>query len=118
MKPNVDAGESARSDVLAHATPISLAKGEAEDFGAAVEELDLKPPVRDRSRLTDQLIHPLLHNRDIPIGVDISSMGRRGALSVEGHTKRHGRALSHRPLHEVHVGRLELVRAWPVRGVE
>src|SRR3989440_4015961 len=97
---------------------ISLAEREAEGFGAAIEELDLKPPVRDRSLLTDELIHPLLHNRAIPIGVDISPMGPRGAPSVEEHTKLHSRALSRRPHHEVHVARVELVRDSAVGAVE
>ena len=47
------------------------AKRETEGFGAAGEELDLEPPAADRSRLTDQLIHPLLHNRAVAVGVDV-----------------------------------------------
>src|ERR1700693_862062 len=97
---------------------ISLSKREAEGFDAAVEELDLKPPVADRSRLTDQLIHPLLHNRAVFARVDIGSVGWPSALTVEQHAKPHGRALSRRSHHEVHIARVELVRDPSSRTVE
>src|SRR5438874_12814107 len=111
---------SARSTrhLVSAPTRCQLAKREAEDFGATVEELDLKTAVEDRSGLTDQLIYPLLHNRALPVGVDISSVGRRGALTVEEHAKSHARSLSRRPHHEVHVARVELVRDSAVRAVE
>src|SRR4030081_3665516 len=89
--------------------PLSSAKREAEGFGAAVEELDLKPAVADRSRLTDQLIHPLLHNRAVSARVDIGSVGWPSALTVEQNAKPHARALSRRSHHEVHIARVELI---------
>ena len=51
-------------------------EGEAEGFGAAVEELDLKTAVADRSGLTDQLIHPLLHNRAVPVARSTKASGK------------------------------------------
>jgi hypothetical protein len=95
-----------------------LSKREAEDFGAAVEELDLEPPLADRSRLTNQLMHPLLHNRATPVGVDISSVGRGAAFTINVNAKPHARALSRRPHHEVHVARVELIRDSSARTVE
>jgi len=40
-----------------------LAEREAEALGTGAEELDLKDPVDDRPRLTDQLVHPLIQER-------------------------------------------------------
>src|SRR5207302_5652063 len=54
-------GKSPSGDVR-QAIDLHLSEGEAESFGTAAEELDLKPPVADRFGLTHQLIHPLLHN--------------------------------------------------------
>jgi hypothetical protein len=103
---------------VAKVKDFHLAKREAEGFGAPVLELDLKPPVTDRSLLADELIHPLLYNRAVPVCVDISSVARRGALTVEQHAKPHGRALSRRSHHEVHIARVELVRDLAVGAVE
>src|ERR1700694_2503847 len=97
---------------------ISLSKREAEGFGTGVEELDLKPAVADRSRLTDQLIHPLLHNPDASVRVDIGSRGWARALTIEQYPKPHGHALSHRSHHEVHVTRVKLIRDPPTKTVK
>src|SRR5258708_13297194 len=72
---------------------FSSAKCEAEGFSAAIEELDLKTAVLDRSRLTDQLIHPLLHDRAVSVRVDIGSVGPPGTLTLERAAKPHRPAL-------------------------
>src|SRR6266851_2557652 len=97
---------------------FSSAKCEAEDFSAAIEELDLKTAVLDRSRLTDQLIHPLLHDRAVSVRVDIGSVGRPGTLTNEQDAKPHHRAFFRRSHHQVHIARVELVSDQSLRTVE
>src|SRR5258708_32777434 len=88
---------------------FSSAKCEAEGFSAAVEELDLKTAVPDRSRLTDQLIHPLLQDRAVSVRVDIGSAGRPGTLTIEQDAKPHPRALFRRSPHQVPSARVGLI---------
>ena len=53
----------------------------------------VSPSDSEFALLTDQLIHPLLHNRGVSARVDIGSVGRRGALTVDQNAKQlaHGR---------------------------
>src|SRR6266702_7886479 len=99
-------------------TRLLSAKREAEGFGASVEELDLKPPVADRSRLTDQQIHPRLNNRAVSVRIDVGSVGWPSALTVKENAKPHGRAFFRRSHHEVHIARVELVGDPAFRTVE
>src|SRR5437667_11806252 len=97
---------------------MALSKREAEGFGAVIEELDLKAPVADWLGLTNQLIHPLLHNRAIPVRADINSVGCPGAQAIEEHTEPHGVALCRRSHDKVHIARVELVRDPATGAVE
>src|SRR5260370_19192085 len=72
---------------------FSSAKREAEGFSAAIQELDLKTAVADRARVTDQLIHPLLHDRAVSVRLDIGSVSPPRPLTIEEGPKTHQRPL-------------------------
>src|SRR5205823_1616701 len=56
--------------------PLSMSsEGEHESLDARVEELDLEPPVRDRRRLADELVHPLVVGGAVAALVDVDAMG-------------------------------------------
>src|SRR5215813_201943 len=80
---------------------LASSEREAERVDAGVEELDLEPSIRDRLRLPDQLIHPVLDDRAIAAGVDITALRRPCDLTIEPHAKWHARSLPRRSHDEV-----------------
>src|ERR1700712_5092834 len=83
----------------------SLRRGSAEREGkrlhARIEKLDLEPPIDNRLRLPDQLIHPLFGHRAVALGVDVGSVGRARRLSIEVEAEWHRRSSRRRSHHEM-----------------
>jgi hypothetical protein len=58
-------------------------EGEHEGLDAGFEELDLEPPVPDRRRLADELVHPLVVGDAVAVLVDVDAMGAPRGLPIE-----------------------------------
>ncbi len=61
------------------------AEGEAEELDARVEELNLDDALGNRSRLTDQLVGPLLSDGTSAVGIDVRSMRAGCWLAIYVH---------------------------------
>src|SRR4029079_12574095 len=78
-----------------------------ERVGAWVEELDREQAIVDRSTLTHQLIHPLLHEHARTAVRDVTALSVCWRLAVDRNAERDGRTTLGRPHHEVDVARVE-----------
>src|SRR4249920_2909972 len=91
--------------------PLSVSsEGEHERLDARVEELDLEPPVPDRRRLADELIHPLVVGGAVAVLVDVDAMGAPRGLPVEAHPEANRRAPNRWSHHEMQIASVELIR--------
>jgi hypothetical protein len=62
---------------------LGSAKGERKRFHSCIEKLNFKLPVRDGSRLSDQLIHPWFRHYSAALFVHINAVRRMGRLSID-----------------------------------
>ena len=85
------------------------AERESERFHAGIEKLDLELSIDDRSRLSNQLIQPLLRDRAITSLVYVTSMAYARRLSVDEDSKGCGSSASGWSHDEVEIARVEPV---------
>ena len=86
---------------------VGLAEREAVRLDVGSEERDLERTVGDRSALADQLIQTLLGQRSLSLFVDVESASIVRGLSVDEHSKRHGRTSGTRTHDEIDVARVK-----------
>src|SRR6266511_2642612 len=96
----------------------SLAEGEDVALDARLEEGDLEGAVRDRSRLPDQLIQPLVHHRAVALFVDVESARFAGRLTVDEHAEGNGGPWRPWTQDQVDVARVEAERDPPAGFVQ
>src|SRR4051812_4087984 len=72
--PYADA-RSVGTPAVATADRNRSAEGEDQRLRARRQELDLERAVRDRPRLPDELVEPLLRQRAVPVCVDVVAVG-------------------------------------------
>src|SRR6266542_2570786 len=96
----------------------SLAEGEHVSLDARLEEGDLEGAVRDRSRLPDQLIQPLVHHRAVALFVNVEPVRVPGRPSVDEHAERNGGPWRPWTQDQVDVARVEAERDPPAGFVQ
>jgi hypothetical protein len=73
-----------------------LRSGSAEREGKSLhswnKKLDFELAIGDGLGLPDQLVQPLLDNCSVALLVNVKPAGRAWRLSIDAHTKAHGRS--------------------------
>jgi hypothetical protein len=62
---------------------LGSAKGERKGFHTYIEKLNFKLPIRDGSRLSDQLIHPWFRDCPVALFVHINAVNDLRRLSID-----------------------------------
>jgi hypothetical protein len=103
-----DCSTRVKRDLLDDGVPDTLvsipsAEREGERLHAGVQKLNLELSFRDRSRLSNQLIQPLLGDRAVSLLVEIGPMSCAPRLSVDEHSKRYSPSPRDRSDNEVEI---------------
>src|ERR1700691_2972235 len=94
------------------------AEGERKGLRTRIKKLDLEPLVRNRLRLSDQLIQPLLDHRALALIINVNAVRSEGRLSVDEHAKSHGGSSDRWSHDEMKIARMKAVRDAPIGLVQ
>jgi hypothetical protein len=89
------------------------AERKVKSLRARIEKLDVELSIRDRARLSDELVKPLFDNRAVARAVDIKSVSAARWLSIDPHAKSHGGSSRWRPHDKIEVACVEAERNSP-----
>jgi hypothetical protein len=95
--------------------PISRsAEGERKGLNAGIKKLNFELPIRNRTRLPDQLVHPQLGNCAFTSVVYINSVCAPWRASIDVQTKPRGTPRRCRPHHQMQIAGMKAVGDTPI----
>jgi hypothetical protein len=83
---------------------------ERKGLNTRVEKFDLEHAIRDRARLSDQLIETLFSCRADAFFVNVAAVSCAGRLPIEEHAEPHGRTSRGRSHDQVQIAGVKTVR--------